>query len=215
MRRQSSGQIQFISAFASYNSKPDRHHSHRINVGVLAYLIPQNYLEFPAQDNPGLAITYPGYQPFTEQTRACFEQKLPTNGPAPCRIIHFILHGSTGPGSGGHALTNQEMFDNFKKNSPGLGSAKPGRLVMICTCKGIIQTGSKIIGERDGNIFFNCLIRYEADRDHGSICNDYFALDDGNHVHAFLYPHQIGIVPEFEAAVRRIVKNFERRGRTP
>jgi hypothetical protein len=62
----------------------------------------------------------------------------------------------------------------------------------------------------DGDIFFYCFISDQADRDKGSVCNDYFTLDDGNAVHAFLYPHQIGAIPEFEAAVRKIVAGFKR-----
>ena len=52
----------------------------------------------------------------------------------------------------------------------------------------------------------------ENDRDKGSVCNDLslFILDDGNGVHAFLYPHQTNVIAEFEAAIRKIVAGFDR-----
>lgn len=89
----------------------------KIRVGFIVYDIPRNYMEYPDQLGPVLKITYPGYKPFSEETRACFEQKPMSNGPTACRTI---LHGSTGPGPGGRALNNDEMFENFKKNTPGL-----------------------------------------------------------------------------------------------
>jgi hypothetical protein len=180
----------------------------KIKVGSIVYYIPRNYMEYPDQDSPVLQVTYPGYKPFSEETRACFEQKLTSNGPAPCRVIRFILHGSAGPGPGGRALTNDELFENFKKNNAGL-TARRGPFGYEIYERAPYPNHEEIYRKEDGNIFFYCFISDESDRDNGSVCNDQFTLDDGNTVHAFVYPYQIGIVPEFETAIREIVAGFK------
>jgi len=186
----------------------------KIRVGSIMYYIPRNYMEYPDQDSPVLKVTYPGYKPFSEETRACFEQRLPSNGPAECRVIRFILRGSTGPGPGGRALTNGEMFENFKRNSPGV-TPRHGPFGYQIYERAPYPTHEEIYRREEGDIFFYCFISDEHDRDNGSVCNDLFALDDGNHVHAFLYPHEIGIVPEFEATIRKIMASFKHEGVTP
>ncbi len=182
----------------------------KIKVGYLMYHIPRNYMEYPDQEGPVLNVTYPGFKPFSEETRACFEQRLMSNGPAACRVIRFILRGSIGPGPGGRAFTTDEMFENFKRNTPGLAPPRSGSFGYQIYEMGPYPNHIEIYRREEGNIYFSCFMSDENDRDKGSVCNDLFILDDGNGVHAFLYPHQIGIVAEFEAAIRKIVAGFDR-----
>jgi hypothetical protein len=199
----SSSQTSAWSAHLSTDTTPVK-----IKVGSIIYHIPRNYLEYPDQDRPVLEVTYPGFRPYSEETRWCFEQKLPNNGPAACRTIQFILGGSTGPGPGGRAFTNGEMFENIMRNSPGL-KPRNGPFGYQIYERVPYPNHEEIYRREEGNILFECFISDENDRDKNSVCNDYFALDDGNHVHAFLYPHQIAIVPEFETAIRKIVAGFK------
>jgi hypothetical protein len=49
----------------------------KVKIGAVTYAIPRNYILYPINGLPVvLQVTYPGFQPLTEETRPCMEHKI-------------------------------------------------------------------------------------------------------------------------------------------
>jgi hypothetical protein len=167
-----------------------------VKVVDVTYRIPRNYL-ISTGEIPTLKLTWPGLKPLTEETRKCFGSILQSEQVG-CTSITFHLLGSRGPGPGGYALTNAEMFENFRKHSPS------ARLKAGSFGYDVYETGPKEIRSEDyrkldGDIYFHCSY---------SVCSDMFRLHDMNHIQFHFRRQQIEYVAEIEAAMRQLMEKF-------
>jgi hypothetical protein len=82
--------------------------------GTVTYRIPRNYI-IRYIGLPTLKVTYPGFKPLSEETRRCFDPKIPESQSG-CTTIELRLSGGRGPD--GRPDSNARMFSNFLKNTP-------------------------------------------------------------------------------------------------
>lgn len=177
-----------------------------VKVVSVTYRIPRNYLTLLEPAIPTLKLTWPGLKPLTEDTRKCFGSILQSEQ-AGCTSFNFLLLGSRGPGPGGRALTNAEMFENFRKYTP-TATARPGPFGYDIYDTGPDDARTEHYRRANGDIFFRCMVSKDTDRQRGGVCDDSFRLDDMNHLQFFFRLPHIEHVPEIETSMRQIMARF-------
>ncbi len=177
-----------------------------VKIVAVTYRIPRNYLVYLEPAVPTLKVTFPGFKPLTEETRKCFDPKLQGDALG-CTTFEFRLAGSTGPGPGGLALTNREMFENFVK---GFENIKPrrGTFGYDVYDVGPEDARTETYRKEDGDIYFHCFVNLKIDRGKDGVCDDSVLLKDKNHAMFFFRRSQIGSVPELEGGIRRLMEGF-------
>lgn len=176
-----------------------------VKIVDVTYRIPRNYLVHLDPVIPTLKLTWPGLKPLTEETRKCFGSILQSEA-AGCTSLEFHILGSRGPGPGGRALTNAEMFENFKKYNPN-AKRRSGPFGSDIYDTGPEEARTEHYRRLESDIFFNCMI-FDNHGKRGAVCADMFRLDDLNHVQFRFRPPQIEDIPEIEAGIRRLMAGF-------
>jgi hypothetical protein len=177
-----------------------------IRIVSVVYRIPRNYLSVLEPALPTLKLSWPGLEPLTPENEKCFGS-IAQSERAGCTSFSFLMHGSRGPGPGGRALTNSEIFENFRRNSKTL-TWQPGPSGYDIYSLGPEE--SRIEGYRkvDGDIFFTCQFSGPESRKQGGVCRDMFRLDDMNHLSFYFRLPQIEHVPEIEGRMRKFMAGF-------
>ncbi len=176
-----------------------------VRVVDITYRIPRNYLVHLDPAIPTLKLTWPGLKPLTEETQKCFGSILQSQA-AGCTSLEFHILGSRGPGPGGRALTNAEMFENFKKYNPDT-RRRDGPFGTDIYDTGPEEARIQQYRKLDGDLFFNCMI-FDNYGKRDAVCADMFRLDDLNHIQFRFRPPQIEHVPEIESGIRRLMTSF-------
>jgi hypothetical protein len=135
--------------------------------GAVTYDIPRNYIFQSDPVLPTLRVTYPGFLPLREDTRACFDRK---NDPSRtgCTTLKLILGGGKGP-----PFSNGEMFRNFLKNSGAVPTNGPYGYTIYA--EGPDNARTEAFRKEHGDVFFDCFLQGKSGS--GSIigiCNDFF-----------------------------------------
>jgi hypothetical protein len=176
-----------------------------VTVVDVTYRIPRNYLIHLDPAISTLKLTWPGLKPLTQETQKCFGSILQSEA-AGCTSLEFHILGSRGPGPGGRALTNAEMFENFKKYNPD-AKRRDGPFGSDIYDTGPEEARIEQYRKLDGDLFFNCMISdYHGKR--GAVCADMFRLDDMNHVQFRFRLPLVEHIPEIESGIRRLMASF-------
>jgi hypothetical protein len=183
-----------------------------IRIVSVVYRIPRNYLSVLEPAIPTLKLSWPGLEPLTPENEKCFGT-IAQSERAGCTSFSFLMLGSRGTGTGGRALTNSEMFENFRKGTRALTSTGQ-RGPLDYDIYSIGPEESRIEGYRkvDGDIFFTCQFSGPESRKRGGVCDDMFRLDDMNHLQFYFRLHQIEHVPDIEDRMRKIMAEFVIKG---
>jgi hypothetical protein len=166
-----------------------------VKVVDVTYRIPRNYL-ISTGEIPTLKLTWPGLKPLTEETRKCFGSILQSEQVG-CTSITFHLLGSRGPGPGGRAFTNSEMFENFMRGFDL--KRKEGPFGYDLYELGPQDARIETYRKTDGDIYFHCS---------SLVCSDMFRLYDMNHIQFHFRRQQIVHIAEIEAAMRQMMEEF-------
>jgi hypothetical protein len=177
--------------------------------GSVTYDIPRNYIFQSDPVFPTLRVTYPGFLPLREDTRACFD---PKNDPSRsgCTTFQLRLGGWKGP-----PFSNAEMFRNFLNNmkaGPANGPANgPYGYKLYAFGPGNART--ELYRKEDGDVLFFCFLQGPSENG-GMIrsCDDYFFLPDGRSVKFFFRYDQIKDVEAIEAGTRQLMSRLTRKG---
>jgi hypothetical protein len=177
--------------------------------GAVTYDIPRNYIFQSDPVLPTLRVTYPGFLPLREDTRACFDRK---NDPSRsgCTTFQLILGGGKGP-----PFSNAERFRNFlhgMKAGPANGPAN-GPYGYKIYAFGPDNARTELFRKDDGDVYFGCFI--QENLENGGVigsCDDMFFLPDGHSVRFFFGYDQIKDVEAIEAGTRKLMSGFIRKG---
>jgi hypothetical protein len=148
---------------------------------------------------PAIRVTFPGFQPLTEETRKCFGS-IAQSEQVGCTSIEFRLFG--------RGLTTREMFENIRKTIPDV-VARPEPFGYAVYDEGPAEARIENYVKEYNNtfIFFYCMLSdYHGTR--GAVCDDGFQLDDGNFLQFFARYNQIEYIPEIEEGMRRLMAGF-------
>jgi hypothetical protein len=168
-----------------------------VKIVSVVYRIPRNYLIYMEPMIPTLKLTWPGLQPLTKESQRCFGS-IAKSEQSGCTSFEFLLFGSRGPGPGGRAHTNAEKFENFKKIFPNV-TPRRGPFGYDIYDLGPEEARTEHYRKEDGDIWFRCS---------SNVCDDWFRLNDMNHMQFFFRRPNIEQVPEIEARMRRIMADF-------
>jgi hypothetical protein len=169
-----------------------------VKVGDISYKIPRNYIWNLHFTFPVLKVTYPGFQPLTEETRGCFDPKRAGPG---CTTLELNLRLS---------LPNNRRFDNLMKLVPSEQRESSRRNVDGYEVYDLgPENARQEIYRGDGDeIGFICKI-FDNNGSRDGVCDDAVSLADGNAVWFFFCPHQIGEVRKIESGVRQLMSQFK------
>jgi hypothetical protein len=176
-----------------------------VKVGSVTYRIPRNYIT-SFGNIPTIKITVPGYtipafQPLAEEIRDCFGSILQAEK-AGCASIEVNVDLPY--------ISHQELLS---RRTPMFRSKEPR--------KGPFEYDVYDIGPENARtevytknyngdfVLFSCLF-FVSDRNLG-VCDDRFALKDGNSAHFFFYQNQIENIPNIEAGIRNLMEGFRAR----
>jgi len=181
-----------------------------IRIVSVVYRIPRNYLSVLEPAIPTLKLSWPGLEPLTQENEKCFGS-IAQSERAGCTSFSFLMLGSRGPGPGGLALTNSEMFENFRKHSPN-ATWQSGPFGYDIYRIGPEEARTEKYRKVDGDILFTCHFQGQESRKRGGVCDDMFRLEDMNHLQFYFRLHQIEHIAEIEARMRKIMAGFVTRG---
>jgi hypothetical protein len=170
-----------------------------VKVGSVTYKIPRNYISM-VFDFPQLKVTYPGFKPFTEETRGCFDRRLEAE--LGCTTLELNMRLS---------FPNRPRFENAIKASPPFRekplSSRPGPYGYDIYDQGPDNARREIYRSESEDIFFTCGI-FDNNGVRDAICDDAVSLSDGNAVRFFFRLNQISEVRNFEAGIRQLMAGF-------
>jgi hypothetical protein len=174
-----------------------------IDVFGAKYNIPRNFLAYlsSALTFPTLKITIPGFNPLTEETRACFEHRQ-----ADCEPVQITIGSGHVPGRVAFGRMS-ELFRNKEPNKYPYGYDEYD----IGDDSGRTEVYTK---ENESDfIYFTCILFKTTDRDwsNKSVCDDHFFYKK-TPLHFFIRRERIGLVPEIEAGARHLMESFEVKG---
>ena len=193
---------QIFEPKASFDPRPVT-----VTIVSVTYRIPRNYLTYIKPAIPTIKVTFPGFKPLSKETRNCFDPKWRMINKE-CTTFEFRLLGSHGPGPGGRALTHSERFENIRRANPTIVS-RVGPIDYKIYAAGPESARIEFYRRTEGDIFFTCFPPDpNNDKDVGTVCDDTFRLDDGNHIQFFFRAHQVERIPEIERTMRRLMAKF-------
>jgi hypothetical protein len=168
----------------------------KVKIGAVTYAIPRNYILYPINGQPVvLQVTYPGFQPLTDETRPCIEHKIWR------QCLPLQLRVQLGP-------LNKVMIGNILKN---------GRLTLRSDHpfgydiyeQGPEDARGEIYRREIDNIYVSCYVIPES---HGpdSICDDFIDVDPEHSiiVGIFIGRKKIGEIPEINNQITKLVNSF-------
>jgi len=172
----------------------------KVKIGAVTYAIPRNYILYPINGQPVvLQVTYPGFQPLTEETRPCIEHKIWR------QCLPIQLRIELGP-------HNNVMMGNLLKNGQiTLRSDHP--LGYNIYEEGPENARIEIYRRELDNIFINCYLIPENDAP-DSICEDFIDVDPqhSNIIRIFIGRKNIGDIPEINEQVTKLINSFVEAG---
>jgi hypothetical protein len=178
-----------------------------VSMGSVIYRIPRNYLEYPdPSQGVFIRVTFPGFMPFTEQTRQCLEVEYKSMQPG-CTQIKVNLTRS--------GLDNAQIFKNvqklFRNPIPRTGPFKY-EVYDVGPDNARVEYYRK---EDSGRlIFFHCFISLIRQERTG-VCDEFVKLEDNNSVRIRFQLSQIGRVPEIALGITNLMDMFRRNGSEP
>jgi hypothetical protein len=166
------------------------------------YNIPRNFLVYlpGALTYATLKITIPGFNPLTDETRACFEHRQ-----ADCEPLEIAIGSGYVPGR----IAFERMSDLFRNKEPnkypyGYDEYDVG------DDNGRTEHYTKEIGANF--IYFSCFVdKRTQDWSDKSTCTDHFFYKK-TPLRFFIRRERIGLIPEIEAGVRHLMESFEVKG---
>jgi hypothetical protein len=170
-----------------------------VKMGDVSYSIPRNYISNLHLGFPVLRVTYPGFNPLTEDTRGCFDRKLQTK--LGCTALELRLRLS---------LPNKPRFENsIKLVSPDqkLSPRQSADGYQVYTL-GPENARIEIYRNESDDIFFTCLI-FDNNGVRDAVCDDAVSLADGNAVQFFSNLKQISELRRFEGGIRQLMSHFQ------
>jgi len=170
-----------------------------VKVGSVTYKIPRNYISM-VFDFPQLKVTYPGFKPFTEETRGCFDRRLEAS--LGCTTLELNMRLS---------LPNKPRFENAIRAIPRFRerplSPRPGPYGYDIYDDGPDNARREIYRSESEDIFFECGI-FDNNGVRDAICDDAVSLPDGNAVRFRFRLKQISELRKFEAGIRQLMSGF-------
>jgi hypothetical protein len=170
-----------------------------VKVGSVTYQIPRNYISM-VFDFPQLKVTYPGFKPFTEETRGCFDRRLEAE--LGCTTLELNLRLS---------LPHHPGFENLIKAVPPYRDKpllpRPGPYGYDIYDEGPENARREIYRSESEDIFFSCGIHVNNGVRSG-VCDDAVSLPDGNAVRFFFSLSQVSELRDFEAGIRQLMSGF-------
>jgi hypothetical protein len=172
-----------------------------VKIGEVSYSIPRNYISNLHFNFPVLKVTYPGFNPLTEETSGCFDRKLQAK--LRCTALELRL-------AQGKSLPNETQFENLLKLVPSNQRASPRRSAdgYLVYDLGPENARTEIYRSESEDIFFTCII-FDNNGVRDAVCDDAIWLADGNTVKFFFSLNQIGQLREFEAEIRQLMSHFQ------
>ncbi len=175
-------------------------------IGSVTYRIPRNYILYPNLGYPVLKVTFPGFEPLTEETRDCFDPKLQLAQNA-CTTLELRLHGGIGPD--GLPFSNAKRFGNVLRNWMNFDPRpvkRVGPFGYDLYEVGRDSSQAEHYRKEAGDVYFYCMIG-ESTFESG-VCNDTIFLEDGNSVAFFFQYDQIKNVEQIETDIRKLMASF-------
>jgi hypothetical protein len=170
-----------------------------VKVGNVTYKIPRNYISMYF-DFPQLKVTYPGFKPFTDETRGCFDRRLEAS--LGCTTLELNMRLS---------LPHHPGFENMIKATPPFRekplSPRPGPYGFEIYDQGPDNARTEIYRSESEDIFFLCGI-FDNNGVRDAVCDDAVSLSDGNAVRFFFGLNQVSELRNFEAGIRQLMAGF-------
>jgi hypothetical protein len=139
-----------------------------IKVADVTYRIPRNYLTTTG-DIPTIRLAWPRLEPLKEDNRECFGS-INQGNKAGCYFFEFHILGSRGPGPGGRALTNEEMFQNSIRSKST--TPRDGPFGYQIYSIGPSNARIEIYRKTEGDRYFVCFLGDEERRAY-AVCRDF------------------------------------------
>ena len=168
-------------------------------VGNALYRIPRNYVWNLHFTFPVLRVTYPGFEPLTEETRECFDPGRRVEAGCTSLELHLRL-----------SLPDKKPgFENLLKLVPSEQKLSPRRSPdgYDVYDLGPEDARIEIYRSESEDIFFTCKI-FNNNGKRDAVCDDAVSLPDGNGVWFFFRLGQISEIRAFEAGTRRLMSQF-------
>jgi hypothetical protein len=172
-----------------------------VKIGEVSYSIPRNYILNLHLGFPVLKVTYPGFNPLTEETSGCFDRKLQAK--LGCTALELRL-------AQGKSLPNETQFENLLKLVPSNQKLSPRRSAdgYLVYDLGPENARTEIYRSESEDIFFTCII-FDNNGVRDAVCDDAVSVADGNTVKFFFSLNQIGHLRDFEAGIRQLMSHFQ------
>jgi hypothetical protein len=172
-----------------------------VKIGEVSYGIPRNYISNLHFNFPVLKVTYPGFNPLTEETSGCFDRKLQAK--LGCTALELNL----GPGM---SLPNERRFENSLKLVSPEQKLSPRQSADGYQVYDLGPENARIeiYRSESGDIFFTCKI-FDNNGVRDAVCDDTVSLADGNTVWFFFRINQIEQVRKIEVGIRQLMSNFQ------
>jgi hypothetical protein len=168
-------------------------------VGNVLYRIPRNHISNLHFDFPVLQLTYPGFKPLSEETRACFDPKRRSE--AGCTVLELNLKP-------GHP-SRTRFFENALKLVSAEQKSHPRRSPDGYDVYDVGPDNARIeiYRSESEDIFFECKI-FENNGKRDALCDDTVSLADGNSAWFFFVLNQVSDVRAFEVGIRDLMSQF-------
>jgi hypothetical protein len=172
-----------------------------VKIGEVSYSIPRNYIFNLHLGYPVLKVTYPGFNPLTEETSGCFDRKLQAK--LGCTALELRL-------AQGKSLPNKVRFENLLELVPSSQKSSSRRSADGYQVYDLGPENARveIYRSESEDIFFTCKI-FDNNGARAAVCDDTVSLPDGNTVRFFFSLNQIGHLRDFEAGIRQLTSHLQ------